>query len=105
MPRALIAEEGAGPRAPQAVGARRAGFLARLDRVFSRDGGEHRYVQDRLRAAADELRAWVADGAILYVCGSAQGMGSGVDAVLAEVLGADALDALIADGRYRRDVY
>ncbi len=81
------------------------GFLARLDRVFSRDGGEHRYVQDRLRAAADELRAWVADGAILYVCGSAQGMGSGVDAVLAEVLGADALDALIADGRYRRDVY
>lgn len=82
-----------------------AGFLARLDRVFSRDGGEHRYVQDRLRAAADELRAWVADGAILYVCGSAQGMGSGVDAVLAEVLGADALDALIADGRYRRDVY
>ncbi len=82
-----------------------AGFLAQLDRVFSRDGGEHRYVQDRLRAAADELRAWVADGAILYVCGSAQGMGSGVDAVLAEVLGADALDALIADGRYRRDVY
>lgn len=82
-----------------------AGFLARLDRVFSRDGGEHRYVQDRLRAAADELRAWVAQGAILYVCGSAQGMGSGVDAVLAEVLGADAIDALIADGRYRRDVY
>lgn len=81
------------------------GFLPRLDRVFSRDGGEHRYVQDRLRAAAGELRAWVADGAILYVCGSAQGMGSGVDAVLAEVLGADALDALIADGRYRRDVY
>lgn len=81
------------------------GFLARLDRVFSRDGGEHRYVQDRLRAAAGDLRAWVADGAILYVCGSAQGMGSGVDAVLAEVLGADALDALIADGRYRRDVY
>lgn len=81
------------------------GFLPRLDRVFSRDGGAHRYVQDRLLAAADELRAWVADGAILYVCGSAQGMGSGVDAVLAEVLGADALDALIADGRYRRDVY
>ncbi len=81
------------------------GFLPRLDRVFSRDGGEHRYVQDRLRAAADELRAWVADGAILYVCGSAQGMGSGVDAVLAQVLGAEVLDALIADGRYRRDVY
>lgn len=81
------------------------GFLARLDRVFSRDADAHRYVQDCLREAAEDLRAWVEQGAIVYVCGSAQGMAAGVDAVLADVLGADALDALITDGRYRRDVY
>lgn len=83
------------------------GHLARLDRVFSRDtaGGQHAYVQDRLRASADELRAWLAQGAIVYVCGSLQGMAAGIDAVLQEVLGQDGLDALLAAGRYRRDVY
>ncbi|GKT22877.1 PepSY domain-containing protein [Acidovorax sp. SUPP3334] len=81
------------------------GFLERLDRVFSRDGDTHRHVQDRLRDASAELCQWIAQGATLYVCGSAEGMSAGVDAVLVEVLGADAVDALIADGRYRRDVY
>ncbi|WCM90987.1 sulfite reductase flavoprotein subunit alpha [Acidovorax sp. NCPPB 3576] len=81
------------------------GFLERLDRVFSRDGEAHRHVQDRLRDAADDLREWVAQGAVVYVCGSAEGMAAGVDAALVEVLGADAVDALITDGRYRRDVY
>jgi sulfite reductase (NADPH) flavoprotein alpha-component len=32
-------------------------------------------------------------------------MAPGVDAALGEVLGAQGLDALIAQGRYRRDVY
>jgi sulfite reductase (NADPH) flavoprotein alpha-component len=32
-------------------------------------------------------------------------MAEGVDAVLREVLGNDAVDALLDDGRYRRDVY
>lgn len=82
-----------------------AGHLARLDRVFSRDGETRQYVQDRLRANADELREWLAQGAIVYVCGSLQGMASGIDAVLQEVLGQDGLDTLLAAGRYRRDVY
>ncbi|MGK5065349.1 PepSY domain-containing protein [Janthinobacterium sp. LB3P112] len=85
-----------------------AGHLARLDRVFSRDGkegGRREYVQDRLRACADELRDWLAQGAIVYVCGSLQGMAAGIDAVLQEVLGHEGLDALLAAGRYRRDVY
>jgi sulfite reductase (NADPH) flavoprotein alpha-component len=85
-----------------------AGHLARLDRVFSRDGndgGKREYVQDRLRANAGELRDWLAQGAIVYVCGSLQGMAAGIDAVLQEVLGQDGLDALLAAGRYRRDVY
>ncbi|OEZ69351.1 sulfite reductase [NADPH] flavoprotein alpha-component [Janthinobacterium sp. HH103] len=85
-----------------------AGHLARLDRVFSRDGnegGKREYVQDRLRANVGELRDWLAQGAIVYVCGSLQGMAAGIDAVLQEVLGQDGLDALLAAGRYRRDVY
>ena len=84
-----------------------AGHLARLDRVFSRDGetGQREYVQDRLRASAGELRAWLELGAIVYVCGSLHGMAAGVDAVLQELLGQDGVDALLAAGRYRRDVY
>lgn len=83
------------------------GWLQRLDLAFSRDGAAGRkvYVQDRLRGAADTLRAWVAEGAHILVCGSAEGMAPAVDAVLAEVLGAALRDTLRAEGRYRRDVY
>src|SRR5450830_1699414 len=82
-----------------------AGHLARLDRVFSRDGETRQYVQDHLRANAHELRDWLAQGAIVYVCGSLHGMAAGIDAVLHEVLGQEGLDALLAAGCYRRDVY
>ncbi|MCR6475989.1 sulfite reductase flavoprotein subunit alpha [Variovorax sp. ZS18.2.2] len=81
------------------------GMLARADLVFSRDQPQRRYVQDRLREAADTLRQWVADGAVVYVCGSLEGMAPGVDAVLREALGEPAFDDLVAGGRYRRDVY
>ncbi|GGD36577.1 sulfite reductase subunit alpha [Pseudoxanthomonas indica] len=82
-----------------------AGVLTRVDLAFSRDQVQRYYVQDALRAAAGELRAWVEDGAAIYVCGSLEGMAPGVDAALQEVLGAAALDALRMAGRYRRDVY
>ena len=81
------------------------GMLARADLVYSRDQPGRRYVQHCLREAADELRRWIADGALVYVCGSREGLAPGVDAALSEVLGAAGLDALIAQGRYRRDVY
>lgn len=81
------------------------GTLARLDTVFSRDGGAHRYVQDRLLAEAATLRQWVDDGATILVCGSLQGMAPAVDAVIEQVLGADGKEALLLTGRYRRDVY
>jgi len=81
------------------------GKLARLDLAFSRDGAGPRYVQHLLAENADELRAWIARGAAVYVCGSLQGMASGVHAALAEALGIDALDDLTNEGRYRRDVY
>jgi sulfite reductase (NADPH) flavoprotein alpha-component len=81
------------------------GDLARLDLAFSRDQPSKLYVQDRLRMAAEQLQRWVAEGAVIYVCGSLQGMASGVDAVLREVLGSAQVDALQEAGRYRRDVY
>jgi len=81
------------------------GDLALLDLAFSRDQEEKIYVQDRLRESADVLRRWLADGAAIYVCGSLQGMAAGVDQVLHEVLGSEAVERLIEQGRYRRDVY
>ncbi len=81
------------------------GVLERLDLVYSRDGSALRYVQDALRERAPLLREWVDAGAAIYVCGSLQGMASGVNDALAEVLGAQALRRLTEQGRYRRDVY
>lgn len=82
-----------------------AGQLERLDRVWSRDGGACRYVQDRLRECAAGVRAWVEQGAAIYVCGSLEGMAPGVHAALIDALGEDTLERLTEEGRYRRDVY
>ncbi|MNV93464.1 Sulfite reductase [NADPH] flavoprotein alpha-component [compost metagenome] len=81
------------------------GDLERLDLAFSRDQAEKVYVQDRLRQQAAELQKWLAEGASIYICGSLQGMASGVDQVLNDVLGTEAVERLIEQGRYRRDVY
>jgi sulfite reductase (NADPH) flavoprotein alpha-component len=81
------------------------GQLARLDLVYSRDQAQRRYVQHVLAEQAPRLRAWLEEGAAIYVCGSLEGMAAGVDAVLQSVLGPDALELLSAAGRYRRDVY
>ncbi|MDO5102004.1 MAG: sulfite reductase subunit alpha [Lautropia sp.] len=81
------------------------GVLARIDRVFSRDGTAKRYVQDILLQEADLLRQWVNEGAALYVCGSRQGMGNAVDETLKIVLTPEIVHQLMRDGRYCRDVY
>ncbi|WP_296945196.1 sulfite reductase subunit alpha [uncultured Massilia sp.] len=81
------------------------GWLARLDLAFSRDRPERPYVQDVLRERAALVADWIARGAAVYVCGSLQGMAGGVHEALAAILGADVLDGLAAEGRYRRDVY
>ena len=81
------------------------GELARLDLAFSRDQLAKVYVQDRLRESAETLSAWLAQGAAIYVCGSLAGMAAGVDAVLHELLGEAGVNALLEEGRYRRDVY
>lgn len=81
------------------------GLLQRLDLAFSRGQAERLYVQHHLRAAADALRSWVVDGAAIYVCGSLTGMAPAVDAELVDILGAETLEQLAEQGRYRRDVY
>ena len=81
------------------------GSLERLDLAFSRDGGALRYVQHVLLAQGDVLRSWIAQGAAIYVCGSLQGMAGGVHDALGELLGAETVERLMQDGRYRRDVY
>lgn len=85
--------------------AQAAGFLEHLDLAFSRDQPERVYVQHRLREQSARLHEWLAQGADVMVCGSLEGMAPGVDAVLAEAVGAEALEQLSAAGRYRRDVY
>lgn len=81
------------------------GALTRLDRVFSRDAGDGRYVQQLITAHAPDLTAWVDRGAHILVCGSLEGMSKGVHEALEAVLGVDRMHDLAESGRYRRDVY
>lgn len=83
----------------------RSGVLTRADLAFSRDQPERVYVQHLLQRAGHSVREWVADGAALYVCGSAQGMAAAVEQTLVAALGRDLVDQLIAERRLRRDVY
>lgn len=81
------------------------GMLKRLDLAFSRDQEQRVYVQDIIRQNAAELVNWIERGAVLYVCGSIDGMASGVDQALIHILGEEQVDELRQEGRYRRDVY
>ena len=84
---------------------RASGVLTRADLAFSRDQDERVYVQHVIQRCGEEIREWVAQGAVIYVCGSAAGMATAVDEALAGALGREALNRLLAERRYRRDVY
>lgn len=94
---------------------RKRGVLDRMDVAFSRDQADKIYVQHRMLECANELYAWLEQGAHVYVCGDAAAMAPDVHAALVEVAArAGGLDAEAAedyvkrlrrDGRYRRDVY
>jgi sulfite reductase (NADPH) flavoprotein alpha-component len=84
---------------------RRDGVIERLDLAFSRDTDSRLYVQHLLERSSEAVRAWVADGAAIYVCGSMVGMAPAVNAVLQSALSEPGLDRLVEAGRYRRDVY
>lgn len=81
------------------------GLLAKMDLAFSRDQPEKRYVHHLLHASAATLRDWVARGAVIYVCGSKDGMAQDVDQALRKALGAHGYEALLQRQGYRRDVY
>ncbi|WOE40854.1 sulfite reductase flavoprotein subunit alpha [Acinetobacter chinensis] len=81
------------------------GMLKHLDLAFSRDQDEKIYVHHKLREQATELKQWINQDAVIYVCGSINGMASDVDQALIDILGAPLVDQLRNDGRYRRDVY
>lgn len=81
------------------------GLLDRLDRVWSRDGAEARYVQDIVAVHAATIAEWVDAGAVILICGSLAGMAPSVDGALRAALGEERLEAMAAEGRYQRDVY
>jgi len=81
------------------------GVLSRLDVAYSRDQATPVYVQHILASHPELLREWIREGAAILVCGSANGMAPAVHHVLGSVLGEDALTALAAAGRYKRDIY
>lgn len=81
------------------------GHLERCDLVFSRDGPVKRYVCHHIAEYEGPFLDWILAGAAIYVCGNLHGMAADVDTELSRMLGRDVLDAMIADGRYRRDVY
>lgn len=82
-----------------------AGKLQHLDVAFSRDQAEKYYVHHCLREHAERLKAWVARGAVIYVCGSQHSMAHDVDQALIDILGAHQVEQLRQTDRYRRDVY
>ncbi|MGC2780294.1 MAG: PepSY domain-containing protein [Bradyrhizobium sp.] len=79
--------------------------LTSLATAFSRAKGGG-YVQDRLRKDADRLRALIASGAQVMVCGG-RDMAAGVAEAITDVLAPIGLTpvALKAQGRYAEDVY
>ena len=82
------------------------GRLARVQTVFSRipEGGG--YVQDALRRDAERVRALVAQGAVVRVCGSramAKGVAEALDAILAPL--SLSIATLKAKERYAEDVF
>jgi len=91
------------------------GVLTHLHLAFSRDQEEKVYVQNRMLEHADELWAWLQEGAFFYVCGDAKRMAKDVDAALHQIIeieggmsveqAADFVKELKTDKRYLRDVY
>jgi sulfite reductase (NADPH) flavoprotein alpha-component len=81
------------------------GRLTYISAIFSRIAGGG-YVQDLLREDAERLRALIAGGAQIMVCGGRE-MAAGVMEALAQVISPLGLtpQALKAQGRYVEDVY
>lgn len=62
------------------------GVLNELSLAFSRDQAEKIYVQHRMLEQADQLYAWLEEGAYFYICGDAKRMAKDVDAALHRIV-------------------
>lgn len=62
------------------------GVITDLDTAFSRDGGDERYITERIERQGDQLLEWINRGAALYICGRASTLGKGIDGVLMRLL-------------------
>ncbi|GAA4773497.1 sulfite reductase flavoprotein subunit alpha [Citricoccus nitrophenolicus] len=89
------------------------GLLTQVSLAFSRDQEDKHYVQHDMLTRADEIRAWLDEGAHVFVCGDKTRMARDVDNALLEIL-ADGQSTIIAgtklaqlkaSGRYVKDVY
>jgi sulfite reductase (NADPH) flavoprotein alpha-component len=90
------------------------GFL-RLDTAFSRDQSQKIYVQHRLCEHAQDVWAWLEEGAEFFVCGDKERMAADVDAALHQIVethggrtpdqAKEYVDNLRKTKRYKRDVY
>lgn len=84
--------------------------LTHLNFVWSRNN-QHKsskqrgYVQDVLLQEQQRLRNYLMQGAYLYICGSATGLGESVDMVLHDLLGEAVMQGLKLQNRYLRDIY
>ena len=91
------------------------GHLTHLDTAFSRDQAHKVYVQDLMIQKAQQVWAWLEQGAFLYVCGEGARMAKDVDRTLHQIIESQGsksqeeaecyVQALKDDHRYQRDVY
>lgn len=91
------------------------GQVTHLDLAWSRDQLTKVYVQDKMRANAKELWAWIKGGGYFYVCGDAKRMAKDVDQALHDIIAeqggmtieqaAEYVKAMKKEKRYQRDVY
>lgn len=81
------------------------GRLQYLSLAFSRDRAKPCYVQDCLSSQQIRLREWLDRGAVIYLCGSLQGMGRSVETTLRQLIGDSQLEHLRQQGRYKTDLY
>lgn len=91
------------------------GVLNGISLAFSENQPQPFQVQDKLRAHAKDVYAWISKGAHVYVCGEKSPMSEETEAVLLEVIAQygnlSAQDASIffekmkEEGKYSKDVY
>jgi sulfite reductase (NADPH) flavoprotein alpha-component len=91
------------------------GHLTQLDTAFSRDQDDKVYVQDQMMQRAQQVWAWLEEGAAFYVCGEGARMAKDVDRTLHHIVETKGnrspeeaqsyVQALKDDHRYERDVY